>query len=644
MDLTNRVLMKKRVYKFFLIHLIFLFFISPLSARTNLLDFDRLDGEWELFIQKTPQQVREILLEGGRSDSNPIIPGFWNIDVFNYTGENTPRTYGTYRLNLVGLEPSEQYSFFMMDSPGTSCAVYVNDKQYVQNGNPFLNISTKDKIKFFDSEIKPIYFEFTPDNNGNAEILFFVNNYFYRKSGIWDSIIFGKAKNVYMLYLVMMAFNMLMTGILLFIGLLNIIQFIINKTRKEYMWLGITAIVFAFRVSTADFNLLSMIFPIISASLKYKLEYMSTWFVPFAILKMLCIIYPIESEYIIFKKFKEKYIRYFLYCLTGVIGILTFVLPISLANYLVTPSQISFGLYSIYIIILIISNIIRKRKHIMYYFFSCGILIIGGGITVAYTINKSILPFSIFPFFLVIFVFIQLLLLATIQNEIYLETIKTTESLKILNESYLKFVPSEFLSLLNKDSITNIKLGDFSNIEMSIIFSKFDIQFMNNNYSQETHYKIFNQYLQKISPIIKENNGFVTKFLSGGFVALFSNSPSDAIKAAVKIKELVIQLNKIFDFNDSTVKIIPRIGVHYGRMILGTIGEDNRLDDTVISDTVNTVSRIESVCERLDKLIMISENLYNKLSDEDKKTFTFNELESISVKGKMKPLVLYECN
>ena len=40
------------------------------------------------------------------------------------------------------------------------------------------------------------------------------------------------------------------------------------------------------------------------------------------------------------------------------------------------------------------------------------------------------------------------------------------------------------------------------------------------------------------------------------------------------------------------------MGVHYGKMILGMIGEEHRLDDTVISDTVNTASRIESYAVR----------------------------------------------
>ena len=77
-------------------------------------------------------------------------------------------------------------------------------------------------------------------------------------------------------------------------------------------------------------------------------------------------------------------------------------------------------------------------------------------------------------------------------------------------------------------------------------------------------------------------------------------------------------------------------------MIIGTIGEENRLDDTVISDTVNTASRIESVCEKLGKNIIISQVLHKRISQESTLPVELNELEAIYVKGKEKPLQLYE--
>ena len=81
-------------------------------------------------------------------------------------------------------------------------------------------------------------------------------------------------------------------------------------------------------------------------------------------------------------------------------------------------------------------------------------------------------------------------------------------------------------------------------------------------------------------------------------------------------------------------------------MIIGTIGEENRLDDTVISDTVNTSSRIESVCEKLGKTIIVSEEVVQKVqaavAENSPAAFAFERLEDVQVKGKEKPLQIYE--
>jgi len=267
-------------------------------------------------------------------------------------------------------------------------------------------------------------------------------------------------------------------------------------------------------------------------------------------------------------------------------------------------------------------------------------LCIGAFVDTAYTKIKTLMPISLFPFFIVIFVVIQIIMLAAIQNDVYKTTTKASNDLKRLNEAYLRFVPKEFLQLLNKDSITKTKLGDYSNIEMSIIFSKVNIECKKSESPLEEHFVIFNEYLKLVSPIIKKYDGFVSKFLSGGFMALFPNSELDAVRTALEINDSVKRFNesdicKNYDIN-------PYIAVHYGKMIIGTIGEEGRLDDTVISDTVNTAARIETVCERLKKNIIISQSLEKMMSQNNTLQYDIKELEAMYVKGKEKPLQLYE--
>ena len=632
----------KSHFKIFLTILLFTISTS-LYAETDV-NLIRLDGKWELFLKKTPEQTFNLVDKKQAADFMCEVPGDWNKEVIT-SGETAPETYGCYRYVYSNLQPEKEYALFMNESPGTSSAIYINRNQIAKSGNPFPLASPdfSEKLNSYtksNSISKPLFCSFYPDKNGNAEIIIFVSNYFYRKGGLWDTVFFGTSKRISQFNTVSLVLYSIIIGSLLFISLLNIVQFLFNHKRIEYLYLGLASLVFALRVGTAGYSTFSVLFPRMPSEVKIKLEYFALWLAPISILQMLFSIYPSKTRVIGFKFIKEKALRYSIITIVTILGILSLVLPGYYSNRLVPVMQVGMGIISLYVVIFSISNLIKRKKYSLYIFLSYFTLCIGALVDTAYTKIKSLMPISLFPFFIVIFVVIQIIMLAAIQNDVYKTTTKASNDLKRLNEAYLRFVPKEFLQLLNKDSITKTKLGDYSNIEMSIIFSKVNIECKKSESSLEEHFVIFNEYLKLVSPIIKKYDGFVSKFLSGGFMALFPNSELDAIRTALEINDCVKRFNesdicKNYDIN-------PYIAVHYGKMIIGTIGEEGRLDDTVISDTVNTAARIETVCERLKKNIIISQSLEKLMSQNNTLQYEIKELEAMYVKGKEKPLQLYE--
>ena len=631
--------------KFFqrFLFLLFFFLVSShfVFANEKLV---RLDGKWELFLEKTPEQTFTLVDAGEPAQFMANVPGNWNTEARHYNGSG-PETYGCYRYICDNLDPTSVYAILTKESPGTSCALYINRQLITQIGDPFA-MTKKDfneKANTYNpshSQSKPLYCEFYPDEKGKVEIIFFISNYYYRKGGLWDSVYFGKTKNVLHTNNITLLFNTFVIGCLFFIGLLNIIQFLINKKKWEFFYLGITSIIFALRIGTANYCAFTFIFPNLTAELKIKIEYLVLWVAPISILQMLFKIYPSPNRVIIFKWFKERYLRHTLIIADLILGLSSLILPAYYSNRLVPHLQFGMAIIAIYIIIFSISNLIKNKKYALYNSISYSMLFLGALIDIVYSKQKNFIPFSFFPIFLVAFAIIQILMLAAIQKNIYQNTEKSSNELQRLNEAYLRFVPKEFLHLLNKDSIIKTKLGDYSNIEMTIMFAKLNIEGIDNEPSLEEHFLLFNEYLKLVSPIIKKYDGFVSKFLSGGFMALFPNSEIDAIRAALEIKDSTNKYNQ----RESSAKhrITSWMGIHYGRMIIGTIGEENRLDDTVISDTVNTAARIESVCEKLNKNIIVSQRIQKELLQENTVQVELTELEAMYVKGKEKPLQLFE--
>ena len=620
-------------------------FASSKKANRNK-TFQTLGEGWEFYLEKTPEQTFALADSNTPSDFTVSVPHHWNLEVA-HTGSTNINTFGCYRYTLSGLDPSTEYAIHMKESPGTSSAFYINRELLTQTGDPFamtkpeFNQNPRHYNHSYSKSI-PLYCEFMPDSRGNAEIVVLVSNYYYRKGGLWDTVYLGTAKSIWRYNILSMVFYCIVIGSLVFTGLLNLFQFALNKKRKEYFFLGLASLAFAVRIGTAGYCSLGIILPSLYAELKIKLELLAIWVVPISILQIIFLIYPSNNRTVVFKFLKEKYLRYTLITIALLTGITSLAVPAYYSNRLVPFLQLLLIIFSVYVIIFSVSNLIKRKRYSLYNFLSFFTIAIGGIIDIIHTHSKETIPIPTLPFFILAYVIVQIIMFAAIQNDIYKETIKASDDLTKLNEAYLRFVPKEFLRLLNKESIIKTKLGDYSNIEMTIMFSKVSIVPTNKQQevSLDENFLLFGEYLKAVSPVIKKYDGFVSKFLSGGFMALFPNSELDAIRAALEIKDTIKKFNESESCANHTV--IPWMGIHYGKMIIGTIGEENRLDDTVISDTVNTASRIETVCEQVHKNIIISEAIHKRLQQEKTGSIQFNPLDVIYVKGKEKPLQLFD--
>jgi class 3 adenylate cyclase len=97
-----------------------------------------------------------------------------------------------------------------------------------------------------------------------------------------------------------------------------------------------------------------------------------------------------------------------------------------------------------------------------------------------------------------------------------------------------------------------------------------------------------------VGPIIREHNGFIDKYIGDAVMALFPRSAADAVSAALAIQREVAAYNQDRRSVDGAPLRIG-IGIHTGDLMLGTVGEEERMESTVISDAVNLADRVEDL-------------------------------------------------
>lgn len=175
---------------------------------------------------------------------------------------------------------------------------------------------------------------------------------------------------------------------------------------------------------------------------------------------------------------------------------------------------------------------------------------------------------------------------------------------------------------------------------MTIMFS--DVRgftSLSENMSPKENFDFINTLLSQICPLIREHQGFVDKYLGDGVMALFPREADDALQAAIAMRKKLENFNQYRQVSDQP-PIEIGIGLHSGLLMLGTIGEAQRMEGTVISDAVNLASRVEGLTKRYGASLVISEQTLMRLKDPSLYHFRF--VDKVQVKGKHTTVSVFE--
>ncbi len=154
---------------------------------------------------------------------------------------------------------------------------------------------------------------------------------------------------------------------------------------------------------------------------------------------------------------------------------------------------------------------------------------------------------------------------------------------------------------------------------------------------------LLNEYLTHMSGEILHHEGVLDKFIGDAIVA-FWGAPTDndshathAVSCALAMQKTLCKLRTQWQAQNLP-QLSMRIGINTGYAVVGNIGSIDRLDYTMIGDTVNLAARLESANKYYNSEILISEFTYQQIKD----IFLCRELDNVRVQGKQQSVKIYE--
>ncbi|WP_039948263.1 7TM diverse intracellular signaling domain-containing protein [Leptospira fainei] len=562
-----------------------------------------LDGEWEYYPGLLSSSGK--VADDKRSFN---VPGTWN-------GSG----YGTLKLKLLLPENSPAFAFYSKGQ-ATAFTLYVNGEKILNSGTP----GADRQSSIPDS--RPSFHEL---NHSASELLIVleISNFYHRFGGLWYGIRFGESEELKKEVSQYRDMDLFLGGIFFLTFLYHIGLFLIRRKDRSPLPFGLFCFVLFVRLLVTEDKILLSYFPSWGYETSMRLEYLSFY-----------LSLPLGLHYLrhTFPEFFPKiWIRgfYILACGFALSSLLSFPEASKVIPYY---QAVMFAaiILAIYVLCRAVLNRKPYAAPLLFGFFTLS----ATGVLDVLSAHQILGTRFLMPIGLLTLVLIETFVLSSRYGDLYREKEILTEKMLRLNITYSRFVPRNFLGLLEKGNIADMLPGDQVRKEMTILFS--DIRSfteISESMNGKESFEFLNNYLSKMEPVIRTNHGFVDKYFGDGIMALFSERPDDAVNAAIQMQTEILSYNRQ-RIGDRAIRV--GIGIHTGSLILGLIGAEGRMESTVISEAVHVASRLEYLTKYYGANILISQDSFLLLEQPDR--FLIRKLDKIEIKGKIDEVFIYE--
>ncbi len=247
----------------------------------------------------------------------------------------------------------------------------------------------------------------------------------------------------------------------------------------------------------------------------------------------------------------------------------------------------------------------------------------------AFQNNKMLTPF----------VFSEISIVLSLISVLSINYLMEGREKKLVKKVFNRYLHPQVVASLTEDP-SKLEMGGREIVATSLFTDLQGFTTISEYFTPREIVKFLNDYFEKVEQIIFKNDGMLDKYTGDGIMAIFG-APVESQTHAKQACNAILAFNELSSLKITTknhnIPLITRVGVHSGSLVIGNIGSSNRMDFTAIGDTVNLSARLEGVNKIYSTQNIISEATYEFVKDE----FVCLELDFIRVKGRLKPLRIY---
>lgn len=586
-----------------------------------------LNGEWQFYWQqyKTDYQCS---LPTTNSEPRIQVPSKWNdqvVDNQTLSGHG----WGSYRLYILAPLTDQALALkFLYVS--TAYRLYANGKLIATTGT-FGTTAATSKPEF--RPIRVILPEgdtcagFAP-NERLIVLDIEMSNFHHARGGLWNSVDIGTFDAIESEYSTNAFREILLCGALLVLALYHLVFYILRRTEKAALYFAIFCILLGLRASVTGEVTLSS-FVELPYQVIIRLQYLTYFLAAPAFMFFIREIFPNEI--------KLRVVQAVLLVALGFSSLCFF--SANLFSGLVNYYHLIVLVVVIYSLTCIIIAKFKKRQNASLFLISFLVFFA----TIAHDILQNMFfntGVYLSSYGLMMFSFFQAIVLARRFAGAITSNEQLAENLQDTNKAFARFVPIEALNFMDQKNIGQVTTGQSRVGHFTILFV--DIRgftTVSENKTPSEILRALNGFLHLMTPIIHRYGGYVDKYIGDAIMAIFPGDAEAATQAALKMKERISSTPKrlkVLGFE----QLQTAAAIHYGDVLIGTVGTSKRLNVTALSDAVNVTSRLETLAKRYNTWIMMSEEAFESLPDRN--IFKYRRMGRTKVRGREQEFAVYE--